>query len=90
MSEVKRLIASMLGLLVGAAVGFAGIYIVCTYYEPVYASPTLTLLTIVVLGGGCAILGGYLGLLITMKIQKAGRAKRKQDKRKFVPKNKRK
>lgn len=90
MSEVKRLIASMFGLLIGAAVGFGGIYTVCTYYEPVYASPTLTLLTIVVLGGGCAILGGYSGLLITMKIQKAHRAKRKQDKRKFVPKKKRK
>jgi len=81
----------MFGLLLGAAVGGAGIYLVYTYYEPVYSNPTLALLTIVILGGGFAILGGYLGLLLTMKVQKAHRAKQSsKNTKKFVPKKKRK
>jgi len=86
------LLASLVGVVLGGAVGASGFYLLFRFYEPVAGMPGVTLGSAIVLVGGGVLGGGYLGLLIITKVQKARRAKVRQKKsaKKFTPAKKRK
>ena len=91
MPQVNRLVAALIGLVVGAALGFTGVYAVFRFHEHVADNPTSALLTIVLVGALPTILGGYLALLLAIRTQKIKRAKnqRAQSEFKFTPRQQR-
>lgn len=91
MSQTKRLLASFVGLLIGGLLGGAGLYEVFTKLPIVRQSPPLALLSVLV-GAGIAVLGGYLGLLAALKVQKSKLARKRSSKQgpQFVPRKQRK
>lgn len=91
MARTSGMIASLIGLIIGALCGGAGIYLIFKFYPRVTASPTLALLSLLVVGAGPTLLGGYLALLIAGKTHKAKRARnhRAQTPLKFVPRKER-
>ena len=91
MPQISRLLSALAGLLIGAALGGAGVYAVWRYYPQVSDSPTASLLSIVIVGGAPTILGGYLALMLAVKAQKKKRAKgqRGHAQFQFTPRKKR-
>jgi hypothetical protein len=89
--QVNRLVAALVGLLVGAGLGWAAVYTIFQRYEHVADNPTTALLTILIGGALPTILGGYLALLLAIKTQKIKRAKnqRAQSEFKFTPRKQR-
>jgi hypothetical protein len=86
-----RLLGSLIGLLVGGAFGGFGIYLAFKDYQPVSRSPQLALLAVLI-GAAVTVLGGYLGLLLSFKLQKGKLARKRSAKQthQFVPRKKRK
>lgn len=87
MLRTSGLLASLLGLIIGASFGGAGIYLIFKFYPPITANPTLALLAIIVIGVGLTVLGGYVALLLAGKVHKAKRSRvhDSQTPLKFVP-----
>jgi uncharacterized protein (DUF1501 family) len=86
------MLAALVGLVIGGAVGGGAIYAVWKiYYTQVTQNPDLAIGGAVVIGGTLTVLGGYMGMLLAVKAQKASKSKsRGQTGHKFVPRNKRK
>ena len=91
MSQTKRLVASLIGLLLGGALGGYGLYLLFQNVPVVRLSPPLALLSVAA-GAGVAVLGGYLGLLLAFRLQRGKLAKKRSAKQgpQFVPRKKRK
>lgn len=92
MRDISRLLASLVGVIIGGGVGASGFYLLFRFYEPAAGMPGLTLSAAIVLVGGGVLGGGYLALLTITKVQKARRAKarRKKEAKKFASTKKRK
>lgn len=70
-AEVTRLIATMIGAVVGGAVGFwAFLYVFKEYDEFITSSGAITLLAVVVICGGGLVGGGYALLALHMLIER--------------------
>lgn len=92
MKDISRLLASLVGVVLGGGVGAGGFYLLFRFYEPIAGMPGVTLGSAIVLVGGGVLGGGYLGLMIITKVQKARRAKarRKREAKRFVSAKKKK
>lgn len=75
MTDITRMLASLLGVVLGGGVGAALYYLVFRYYEKAAGMPGLSLAAFIVLIGGGVLGGGYLALWLTTKIQKARKIK---------------
>ncbi len=92
MTDITRMLTSLLGVVVGGGIGAALYYLVFRYYEKAAGMPGLSLAAFIVLIGGGVLGGGYLALWLTTKVQKARKAKarsRRAEKR-YQPKKKQK
>ena len=90
MTDLTRMLASLIGIVVGGGAGGALFYLVVSRYEKALGMGDFIVVSLVVLIGGGVIGGGYLALWITTKLQKAQKVKvrTRRDQKKFVAKKK--
>lgn len=86
-AEVSRLVATMIGAIVGGALGLWGfLYVFKEYDDVLGTSGGLVLLTVVVICGGGLVGGGYALLSLHMWIERRMK-KSEDDKPKYGRKN---
>ena len=90
MTDMTRLLTSLVGILIGGGVGGGLFYLLNRYYEKAVNMPGLSLVALVVLIGGGVLGGGALALWLTTKAQRARKAKLRgrRDAKKYQPKKK--
>jgi hypothetical protein len=90
MTDLTRMLASLVGIAIGGGAGGALFYLVVSRYEKAVGMGDFIVVSLVVLIGGGVLGGGYLALWITTKLQKARKAKvrTRREQRKFATKKK--